>query len=72
MIYTSNKQLQQTADYAYANLSQCELNKIKEGKIREIAAYCKYGYTQGSLWLTEIGLVYCNGYAEYCGIQSER
>lgn len=72
MIYTSKKQLRQTADYAYAYLSQRELRKIKEGEIREIAAYCKYGYTVGSLWQTNIGLVYCNGYAEYCEIQSLR
>lgn len=71
MIYTSKKQLRNSSHYNYKDLTQAQLQAIKEHSddIKQIACYCKYGYTVGSLWFTNIGLVYCDSYGEYCKIQ---
>lgn len=71
MIYTSKKQLRKSRHYNYKDLTPAQLQAIKEHgeEIIEIASNCKYGYTLASLWYTNIGLVYCDGYNEYCKIQ---
>lgn len=56
------------SQYKWSDLTQKQKDKIKKNPRTQIGAHYKYGYTNHSLFNTIIGLVYCEGYGQYCDI----
>ena len=52
----------------WCQLSNEEKLSVRKSERVQIGQFCKYGYTQYSLWDTCKGLIFCNSYSEYVEI----
>ena len=69
----SIRKMRLMCDRKWRDMCDAERSFIKGCERRQIGQFCKYGYTQHSLWLIDIGLlIYCEGYAEHCDIMHSR
>lgn len=65
----SIKRMRLMSTKTWSKMNQTQRNKVKKSERTEIGQFCKYGYTQYSLWLCNGDLIFCEGYTEYCDIQ---
>lgn len=64
----SVKSMRFIADHNWQDLTDKQKARIKKHERKQVGAHYKYGYTNHSLFNTCIGLVYCDGYGQYCDI----